>query len=283
MKTWHCGYTLDPLQISPGVEYSNKGVLLKYEDDTYSLYHPIESLGDLPVENFLSLLKRGNDLTKKVEGLRCSEEDFKEFTSSKLKSYYSAPSFKSLFEKVEGIESFGFSSVKLKVSSLSEIEKNLVKLNEAPFQYIFDFNGREETKSFQDLSSGLISFLDKRVLYLEDPSKSAPNLAGVPLASDFISYDGQENLKVVKPTGFNHELSFVDRSKTVVTSYLDHPLGQMIAALWAVRKGITLDCGLHSHTYYSSNKYSELFTKDAFFDFHAAPQFFKQLRAEQWK
>ncbi len=67
-----------------------------------------------------------------------------------------------------------------------------------------------------------------------------------------------------------------------MTSYLDHPLGQLICARWALEHNIQNECGVHSHTFYEENKYSRLFSKTAEFKFDAVDSFFKLLENEPW-
>ena len=70
--------------------------------------------------------------------------------------------------------------------------------------------------------------------------------------------------------------------KNVVTSYLDHPLGLIIAGLWAVENDIDEPCGLGTLNFFKSNPYSELIDAKSIFRFNKYPELFKLLESESW-
>lgn len=282
MKVWISPYELSPVKISEDVKYSNKGILLKFENDKYSLYHPIKELGDPSIDNFIEGIAKRDVLFEKVKNAAVSLVDFAPYESSVVATYYSSPSFEFLFDNAQSIKSMGFKSIKLKVSSLLEIKKNMSSFLEQPFEYIFDFNGRESLQNLSEASEQMKSFLQDRALYLEDPCIEAVSVSFVKVAADFCDYKGVEDLKVIKPTGFAHTIDAFKSENIVVTSYLDHPFGQLISALWAAKNNVQNDCGLFSHTYYEKNEYSRLFKEKAGLELSVAKDFFKLLEKEEW-
>jgi len=49
----------------------------------------------------------------------------------------------------------------------------------------------------------------------------------------------------------------VQGERVVVTSYMDHPLGQVFAAWEAARAGVTEVCGLQTHGLFTANGFTE--------------------------
>ncbi len=304
MKIWVSPYELEPHEILGGVHHSRKGVLLKFETVggliRYSLYQPIESLGDVPLDVFVENLKKKSevvdlDILNKVKKVSISLEDVSRYKNQKVGVYYSSPSVASFLEEAQDIEKMNFKTVKIKVSKISEIENSLSLLSELPFDYIFDFNTKASPSEFASMTKETQSFFKTRVLYVEDPYKEKLKFSYAKLASDFNDYEGFEDVVVLKPTGFNHDMKNSNGKDVVVTTYLDHPLGQIIAALWAVKykeesecpQGQNLgklrnECGLYSHTYYKPHKYSELFKREPFIHLSALDGFLKLLDQEDW-
>ncbi len=284
MKIWYSPYELTPVHIAEGVKYSNKGILLKFEDETYSLYHPIEALGDVPLSEFMKNLSKRNSLLSKVKAASVSLKDFETLLGKKVKCYYSVPSLKNFLKNKGSILNDGFDTVKFKVSSVIELEEMIEALTGLPFKYIFDFNGRGLKENFLACSDEVKTFFKENVLYIEDPAKEMESLPYVKIAADFEDYGGVESFNIIKPTAFDHEQSENPEADTVVTSYLDHPLGQIMAARKALDIGVQTDSGLLSHTYYEKNKYSgKLVTKGPFLELRSALGVFELLKEEPWE
>jgi hypothetical protein len=272
------------LKVKEGVHYSNKGVLLRFDKESFSLYHPILSLNDVSLESLLSCPQDFTDLLDKAEKTSISKKDLAALKAHHVDVYYSAPSVNAFLKAAERLVEMDFKIVKLKFKSLSEID--FEKLEQSVFEFIFDFNGQEKFESFEKLSLAQKEFIKNRVLYIEDPYKEIENVEKYDffkLASDFLNYDCGEDFKVVKPTGFNHEILLDKSQKTVVTSYLDHPLGQIVAAKWAFENSVNQACGLYSHTYYTENKYSKLFKEQNKISFDVLEPFLDLLAEEKWQ
>jgi len=282
MKIFYSHYSLEPQGVFSGVYKASAGVLLKFVSnglpDRFSLYHPIESLGDLSVNIFLNDEKKRAVLLEKIEKLTLSENSD---LSGKVNSYFLCSSQQELLKSAEKISQSGFKVVKLKASKIKDV--NFRELEMLPFKYIFDFNGRESVKAFEDLSSSAMDFLKNRVSYIEDPFQKKTKLQ-FNLASDFIDYGSAGDFKIVKPTGFNHlQPLSPNQGRLVATSYLDHPLGQLLSAVWAFNNNISLDCGLWTHVLFKKNKYSDFFEDTSFINLDVAEGFIKNLKQEEWR
>ncbi len=283
MRMWFSLYELKPIRDLRGLSFLSKGVLLKFEEERYSLYHPINNLGDRSLKDFFKNLSLQDDLFKRVKEASVSIDDFKKQKENKISCYYSAPSFDFFLKNQIKIKNKGFKTIKIKVSSVNEIKENLCFIKKIPFKFIFDFNGKGVRKDFINCNKDLKFFFKDQVIYVEDPCLEKLKLSYLKVASDFNKYDGEENYIIIKPTGFNHSLPDFNPENSVVTSYLDHPLGQIIAALWAVKHKIKLECGLFSHSYYEKTAYSEILDEmKTEINFLKLLPFFKLLKNEPW-
>ncbi|MGH1469183.1 MAG: hypothetical protein ACRBBP_09930 [Bdellovibrionales bacterium] len=284
MKIWYSQYKLIPKNISKNIKYSNEGVLLKFENEKYSLYHPIESLGDPSLKDFVKSLSEQTPLLDKIKKASVGLKDFEALMDKQVKCYYSAPNLSDLIENKDKIINEGFESVKFKVSSVGELEEMVEDLKNLPLTYVFDFNGRGEKKDFIECSEKVKDFLKEKVLYVEDPLKEFVSLPYMRVASDFEDYGGEQDFTILKPTAFAHEQQSCSSRKSVVTSYLDHPLGQIMSTKWALDNGVENSCGLLSHTYYQANPYSEkILSKGPFLELKSAQGLFELLEQELWQ
>ena len=103
----------------------------------------------------------------------------------------------------------------------------------------------------------------ERVDFIEDPCPYDPHVwralrkeTGLPLALDReVATEGVDVL-IVKPA-----IRSPDRRSsvlsTVVTSYMDHPVGQLHAAVVAARTATNPRCGLVTHLLYEPDAFSE--------------------------
>ena len=283
MKIFYSPYELTPQSNFSGVYRSSIGFLLKLINEDgevrYSLYHPIEELGDPSLRTFLEDQKIRNFLIEKIKKLTLSSVCQKDASVS---TYALAASKESLSNEANQLERSGFKTVKLKASKLEEIDFDF--LEELPFQYIFDFNGRESVKNFSALPDLAKKFLKTRVKYIEDPYPKIQKRE-FKLASDFIDYKEHSDYKIIKPTGFAHDFSLVgfQAQDLVATSYLDHPVGQLLSAVWASDHSLRHECGLWTHTLYKKNDYSKLFGNRSSISLSLVGEFLQLLQKEKWK
>jgi hypothetical protein len=289
---FYAPYQLKPTMEFSGVHKTSDGLLLRFVDESiaggesFSLYHPIETLGDLPIREFLNSDEKRQLLTDKILNLSLNAN---ENISGLVESYYLSSSWNHLLKNKDKIFKDGFKLVKLKAANLKEIDFRI--LDELPFDYIFDFNGREKLESFKSLDKASKFFLKERTKYIEDPYQlnlKTNEKMDFKLASDFINYKDQSDYFIVKPTGFNHNPFVESKQNTlnkslVVTSYLDHPVGQLLAAKWAVHNKIFNACGLWTHVVFESNAYSELFKTTGKIDLGLKDEFISLLKNEEWR
>ena len=78
---------------------------------------------------------------------------------------------------------------------------------------------------------------------------------GMVLANDrHVEEDrGDSEVLIVKPA----VNGMLNGERVVVTSYMDHPLGQAFAAWEAARAGVTEVCGLQTHGLFAANGFTE--------------------------
>ena len=268
---------------------SHKGVLLCFEEKnelSYSLYHPIESLGDIPVKDFL----------KNCKILTSDKGQLRRVKDLALRESFKAEIFVDTYDQVADLKAAEESKSKLIKLRTTSVKDLIDKFNfDTEKTFILDPNGSWSESDFETLEKSKIS---DHIKYIEDPvlnkkfkskNKSHSQLEfKIKIASDFIEYDTCD-YNIIKPTGFCHKLKDSSTHPFVVTTYLDHPLGQIIAALFARNKGVKEACGLMSHRLFDINIYSEMFNdsninknneKFIFSDFE---NLFKLLKKENWK
>jgi O-succinylbenzoate synthase len=158
------------------------------------------------------------------------------------------------------------------------LEKSIATLQN--FRLRFDFNSQRNHIEVQEWLQSLSPALRQSIEFLEDPCPwNIGNWAQlresthVPLALDHESEEIFSNAEpgpvgqlladaIVKPAVQDPNEVVNPALRYVVTSYLDHPVGQLGAALesgyLAARMNVGV-CGFLSHTSYETNKYSEAF------------------------
>lgn len=165
----------------------------------------------------------------------------------------------------------GFSRVKVKSQTagdetLSEVRRLSARWPLVRWRIDFNEGGRGEA-ILRELAKWTVE--EKQVIdFLEDPvpyhGRAWEVLAregGLPLANDrWMECDrGESAVLVVKPAV--NEL--IDRgcvkvAQQVVTSYMDHPVGQAFAAWEAARAGVKTVCGLQTHGLFKPDAFTEM-------------------------
>lgn len=302
MKIWHSDYTLTPRLASLGGHAkarAREGALIRVEHDDgsigYADVHPWTELGDEPLA--IQMQKLSNfettDLTQRSLELAALDSEARKANVSAFQglqipnSHFLITDLKKNFQS-ELMKAFdeGFSTLKIKVGrsllSMSEdrttLEKSIATLQN--FRIRFDFNSQRNHVEVQEWLQSLTPALRESIEFLEDPCPwNLGNWAQlreqghVPLAIDQESEEifstdepgpvGQLLADaIVKPAVQDPNEVVNPALRYVVTSYLDHPVGQLGAALEAgylaerMKVGV---CGLLSHTSYEANAYSEAF------------------------
>lgn len=157
----------------------------------------------------------------------------------------------------------------IEIASLQRLFQNASKKT----RFRLDANQRFDDKQCKKFLEQLRPWLDQ-IDFFEDP---IPYEAGkweeiqsefsVPLASDLNSEQYLEpnyphKISILKPACQDPEPFAKDFRQLIITSYLDHPLGQLAAAYTAAKAALEFPekigiCGLLTHTLYEPNPFSE--------------------------
>jgi len=159
----------------------------------------------------------------------------------------------------------GFAQVKVKAGrvvgkELSEIRRMMKVFPGLGWR--IDFNEKAaaaellgEFKNWSQEEMAGIDFLEDPVSYVGRDWAKLGRETGMALANDrHVEEDrGDSEVLIVKPA----VNEMVQGERVVVTSYMDHPLGQVFAAWEAARAGVTEVCGLQTHGLFTANGFTE--------------------------
>lgn len=243
----------------------------------FGCVHPWPELGDAPLDECLEDFAGGRSLPLVRRTWACVEADggAREAGRSLFEGLRVPPSHATLGgldeAGVEAAVARGFTHVKVKagrdvVRELAILRDFLRKWPE--LRWRVDFN---ESGCLEELSEGFQRWSEEErraVDYLEDAlpffGRGAAGEGwdelrketGFALANDrWVEADGgRSEVLVVKPAV--NEMIVDDR--VVVTSYLDHPLGQVFAAWEAARAGVKRVCGLQTHGVFQDDEFTEV-------------------------
>lgn len=288
-----------------------RGALLKiqFPDGTtgHADCHPWVSLGDESLEIQLEKLKRGQ-LTPILErSLYFAKLDAKARVAKRnLFSGLKIPPSNFLFLELadnplkmlsqaieEGFKTIKFKMAKHKDRELRWLRPILEMADKHKCRLRFDFNCKLTVAEFHPYASVMAEY-SHVIDYCEDPVlggwSELKELAPLRLAADRAPIDQAADILIFKPAVQSETLFQKDKRPIVVTSYLDHPLGQLTAAYTAaglLQKGVdVLTCGLLSHRVYEPNPYSKQLA--AYGPEFRVPEgtgfgFDQLLKKEQWK
>jgi O-succinylbenzoate synthase len=169
-------------------------------------------------------------------------------------------------DAVGGAIESGFTHVKVKAGR--EVVKELATVRRLikdwpEIRWRIDFNGtgvraelEEVFKAWSEEERAKIDFLEDPVDYRSLDWLGLQKALGVTVANDrWVDSDrGDSEVLVVKPAV--QEIPATLRMM-IVTSYLDHPLGQAFAAWEAARAGVDEVCGLQSHGVFEATPFTE--------------------------
>ena len=289
MKIWVAPYSLLPKApigavAAPGVR---KGALLrfKFEDGGigYSDCHPWPELGDAPLGHQLCALARREQtpLIRQSVALARMEAQARAEKKSLWEGLQIPPSHALIAdwetglhqEALRELQTAGFTHLKIKVGKnpvgeaerLCELESLLRKLR---FKFRLDFNEKLTPFQFETFLKrtravhDLVDFIEDPIPYDALIWKKFQCDYGIRLALDRLPGEvlpldaGAFSVVVLKPAIQDVQIAFQARElgvECVVTSYLDHPLGQLGAAFQAAKLNQEKNkvvCGLLSHLAY---------------------------------
>ena len=247
MFVWR--YTLVPRRsLSPlAGARTREGALIRVGDG-FADVHPWPELGDASLEQQLALLARGETTSLTARSLACAALDGAARAAGR-----------SLFDGLTIPPSHwpgddppaGFDTAKLK--SIDRIPPD-VRLR-------LDFNGRLTPEQFIYMAEALPR---ERVDFVEDPCpydgatwSALRQTTGLRLALDRRFGEEGVDVLVVKPAV--QDVPSTEK-QVVITSYMDHPIGQFFAAY--VATGFSGTHGLFTHVLYEPNEFIDAIRAD---------------------
>ena len=284
-------YELIPLHKSRG---ARQGALIKivFADELvgYADCHPWPELGDTPLSEQLHLLSQGSfttpHLKKSLFFARWDAEarsaNRNLFEALSIPTNHCSLLDLSLFNRGKIVKE-GYKRVKFKITmpEIPSIKQVFSQLRGTDCKARLDFNSKLTYQEFEKFLSQMEKFLEL-IDFCEDPFPfnveqwtSIRQKFGVSLACDrqseqAVNFPEAADVLVFKPA-IQEEHLFLHhplRQKIVITSYLDHPLGQLSAAWSAARlfqripQAIDI-CGLLTHPVYEPNAFSHVLTGDS--------------------
>jgi O-succinylbenzoic acid--CoA ligase len=230
--------------------------------DGFGCVHPWPELGDPTVEKLLGLLRGGQAHRLLARALECARHDGA--ARREGRSLFSAPIPQS-HATVTGDADFaalaasGFTAVKLKTHGDDKgIVERVRAAADAGLRVRIDCNGTgiAALRALRPWADG-IDFIEDPEPYAAARWQAMRGGLGMPLALD--RHTGAEgagfDVRVLKPAFDSMRPRAVP---VVVTSYMDHPLGQLFAAWEASRyAGPQLDAGLLTHHLFEPDAFTE--------------------------
>jgi O-succinylbenzoate synthase len=219
-----------------------EGALLR-AGDGFADVHPWPELGDAPLDEQLALLARGETTALTRASLRLADLD----RDARRRGV-------SLFEGLTiplshwpgNDPPVGFDTVKIK-SVVDVPEQVRIRI---------DFNARLTAEEFLQIAKTLprerIDFIEDPCAYDEALWRELRERTGLRLALD--RFEGEADVLVHKPA---LRTEWPRHNDVVVTSYMDHPVGQFGAAYVAATHETNARCGLMTHVLYEPDAFIE--------------------------
>lgn len=261
-----------------------EGALIRV-DDGYGCIHPWPELGDPPLDKCLADLAGPRRWPIVRRALRCAEYDrvarrFEHslFEEMEVPASHATLTRLSPAELARAVDA-GFTTVKVKAGRDLPGEAAFLNAMGAEYpalRWRLDFNESLEPGEAAAFLTSLPGPTLAAIDFVEDPCPYAESTwvqlrreTGVSLAVDreAAPLSGAAAVMVVKPAidepFLLAEAASRNLQKVVVTSYMDHPVGQAFAAWEAARlglqfPGLTDICGLQTHHLFEPGAFSEM-------------------------
>jgi o-succinylbenzoate synthase len=287
MKIWIHRYELHP-RWQPNVRSARvprAGALLRVGRG-YADLHPWPELGDARLEAHLDSIRDGLPSPLAARSLRCAEVDgeargadysmFRELTIPP--SHFPLGPIDRVID-LPILSAAGYDRLKIKLGADPRVDSTrLLERAEAilalDFRLRLDFNSSYGLAEMDEFLGALTPAILSRIEFLEDPTPADSGLWRrlrsrweIPIAADREKPAADSwDVAVIKPAWEGDsviEAAIAAKKPIVVTSAMDHPLGQMWAAwnaatLWRDHPQAVLPCGLLSHDTYETNGFSEV-------------------------
>lgn len=236
-----------------------QGMLVRIEQDHtfgYADCHPWVECGDASLEKQVASLQSGSFTPLLDRTVHFAKIDWiaRRMNHSLFKDLPSVPGYVLVANPEDRVHSIQ----KLKIRP-GEEQAFLQKASKE-IHWRLDFNRHFNAEQCEAFLPALKAF---QIDYIEDPVPSQPGLwqslqkkYGIPFAADFEPND-EASLVIEKPAA--RKVNNQDPRRKVVTSYLDHPLGQL-AALYTAATSPQLrkePGGFATHLVYEPNAFSE--------------------------
>lgn len=226
-----------------------RGALIRV-DGGFADVHPWPELGDLDLDGQLALLARGERTRLTEASLRFAAVDRDaRRVGARLFDDLVTPESHWLWHG--GDVPPAFDTVKVKMAEGERVDPALVR-----YRLRLDYNALLTPEAFlrQELPLEAIEFVEDPCPYEEHVWRRL-RTAGFRLALDRASTgDAEADVLVIKPAVQEVPPT---RKEVVITSYMDHPFGQVCAAWVAARRPVSRRCGLLTHLVYEVNEFSE--------------------------
>ncbi|HEX5790288.1 MAG TPA: enolase C-terminal domain-like protein [Luteolibacter sp.] len=261
-----------------------EGVLIE-TGGGYGCIQPWPELGDPPLDKCLADLRGARRWPIVRRALRCAEMDgaaraHEDSLFEELEVPLSHATLPVMdFEQVVAAQEAGFGVVKLKMGR--DVERQATWLNEAvkgfpTLHWRLDFNESLQPDEARAFLKTLTDEARRALDFIEDPCPYSATVwpalfreFRVPLAVDRESSPQAHaaQVMVIKPAldepWLLAEAGLRHQQRLVVTSNMDHPLGQAFAAWEAGRLGLEFPgtpglCGLQTHHLFKSDAFTEM-------------------------
>ncbi|MDP3851779.1 MAG: enolase C-terminal domain-like protein [Luteolibacter sp.] len=261
-----------------------EGVLIQI-DGGFGCIHPWPELGDPPLEKCLADLAGARRWPIVRRAIRCTEFDraarvfdHSLFEEMEVPDSHATLARNDVADVALAVEA-GFQAVKLKFGRDPEGESGFLNDMSAEYPAIrwrLDFNeslttdaAAEFLLSLHEKSRAAIDFVEDPCPYSESAWAALHRQTRVKLAVDreAAPLSTEAQVMVVKPAidepFLLGEAAMRNSQRVVVTSYMDHPLGQAFAAWEAARLGLQLPglvgmCGLQTHHLFAPDAFTEM-------------------------
>lgn len=261
-----------------------EGVLIQI-DGGYGCIHPWLELGDPPLEKCLADLTGERRWPIVRRALRCAEFDavarrfdHSLFEEMEVPESHATLATNDVAEVARAVEA-GFTQVKLKCGRDLAAEARFLDDMAAEYPALgwrLDFNEALDPDTATEFLTSLNERTRASIAFVEDPCPYAESTwtalhlqTGLNLAVDreAAPHRAAAQVLVIKPAidepFLLAEGALAHHQRVVVTSYMDHPLGQTFAAWEAARLGLQFPglvglCGLQTHHLFEPDAFTEL-------------------------